>query len=37
LTVLGEIPRSILLGELGKRDHNVRVVKDELAVEIGKA
>jgi len=28
-TVLGEIPRSILPGELGKRDHDVRVVKDE--------
>jgi len=36
-TVLGEIPRGILLCELGKGDHYVRVVKDEPAVEIGKA
>jgi len=36
-TVLREVPRSILPGEPGKRDHNVQVVEDELAVEIGKA
>ena len=36
-TVLREVPRGILLGELGKGNHNVGVVKDELAVEIGEA
>jgi len=37
LTVLREVPKSIFLGEPGKRDHNVRVVEYKLAVEIGKA
>ena len=36
-TVLREIPRSIFLGEPGKRNHNVGVIKDEPAVEIGEA
>jgi len=36
-TVLGEIPRSIFLGEPGERDHNVQVVEDKPAVEIGEA
>jgi len=36
-TVLGEDPRSIFLGELDRRDHNVRVIEDELAVEVGKS
>jgi len=37
LTVLGEDPRSIFPGEPGKRDHNVRVIENELAVEVGKS
>jgi len=37
LTVLGEVPRGILPGESGKGDHDVGVVKDEPAVEIGEA
>ena len=36
-TVLGEDPRSIFLGELGKRDHNIGVVKDKPVVEIGES
>ena len=36
-TVLREIPRSILPGEPGEGDHNVRVVEYELAVEVSKA
>jgi len=36
-TVLGEVPRSICLGEPGERDHNVRVVEDKPAVEVGEA
>jgi len=36
-TVLGEVPRSVFLGEPGKRDHDVRVVENEPAVEIGEA
>jgi len=36
-TILGEVPRSIFLGEPGEGNHNVRVVKDKLAVEIGEA
>jgi len=37
LTVLGENPRSIFLGESGKRDHNIGVVENELVVEIGES
>jgi len=37
LTALRENPRGIFLGELGKRDHNVRVVENEPAVEVGKS
>jgi len=36
-TVLREVPRSVFLGEPGKRDHDVRVVEDKPAVEVGKA
>jgi len=36
-TVLREVPRSIFPGEPGKWNHNIRVVEDEPAVEIGKA
>jgi len=36
-TVLGEDPRSIFPGELGKRNHNVGVIENEPAVEIGKS
>lgn len=36
-TVVGENPRSVFLRESSQRDNNVRVVEDELAVEIGKA
>jgi len=36
-TVLREVPRSVLLGEPGKRDHNIGVVEYEPAVEIGEA
>jgi len=36
-TVLREIPRSIFLGEPGKRDHNVRVIEYEPVVEVGEA
>jgi len=37
LTVLGEDPRSIFPGEPGERDHNVRVIENEPAVEIGES
>ena len=37
LTVLREVPRSVFPGEPGKRDHDVRVVEDKPAVEIGEA
>jgi len=37
LTVLGEDPGSIFPGEPGKWDHNVGVIKNELAVEVGKS
>ena len=36
-TVLGEVPRSIFLGEPGKRNHDVRVVEYKLEVEVGEA
>jgi len=36
-TVLGEVSRSIFLGEPGERDHDVRVVEYKLAVEVGEA
>jgi len=36
-TVFGEVPRSVFPGEPGKRDHDVRVVEDKLAVEVGEA
>jgi len=36
-TVLREVPRSIFPGELGERDHNVRVVEYKPAVEVGEA
>ena len=34
--VIGEEPWSSFLGEVGQRNDNVRVVVDELLVEIGK-
>jgi len=37
LTVLREDPRSIFLGEPGERDHNVGVIENEPAVEIGES
>jgi len=37
LTVLGEVPRSILPCELGEGNHNVGVIEYEPAVEVGKA
>ena len=37
LTVLGEVPRSVFLGELGKRNHDVRVIEDKPVVEVGEA
>jgi len=36
-TVLGEVPRSILPGDLGKWNHNVQVIEYKLAVEVGEA
>ena len=36
-TVLGEDPRSIFLGELGKRNHNFGVIENEPVVEVGKS
>jgi len=32
-----DVTRSVFLGEPGERDHDVRVVEDKLAVEVGKA
>ena len=36
-TVVGEVPRNYFSGEVGERDHSVRVALDEPAVKIGKA
>jgi len=36
-TVLREDPGSIFLGEPGKRDYNVGVIKNEMPVEVGES
>ena len=33
-TLFGKIPRSVLLGEPGQRDHDVRVIEDKPAVKV---
>ncbi|KIK75127.1 hypothetical protein PAXRUDRAFT_173708 [Paxillus rubicundulus Ve08.2h10] len=34
---IGEVPQSVLLGEAGERNNNVRIIIDETAVEVGEA
>ena len=37
MTLLREVPRSIFPGELGQGNHDVRVIKDKLAVKVCEA
>ena len=36
-TLFGEIPRSVLPGELGQQDCDVGIIKDKLAVKVCEA
>ncbi|KIK76261.1 hypothetical protein PAXRUDRAFT_170434 [Paxillus rubicundulus Ve08.2h10] len=36
MTFIGEVPQSILLGEAGEKNNNVKIIENEVAAEIGK-